>query len=200
MRLFRQPSRGDWSSVFMAMAHRLAPLAHSPCKPARTIVTPIAIGELIDKITILEIKAQRITDERKLNNVRHELALLVECQVNEAISHPRLDALKVISSRINAELWDLEDRLRQCEQNEDFGAQFVTLARAVYQRTTAAQRSSWKSTSCLIRRSSKRNRTRNRDGGETIRRSSASPLVSSVIKLTLEITLLRQNGSASLSS
>jgi hypothetical protein len=132
MRLFRQPLRGDWSSVFTAMAHRLAPLAHTPRKPAHTIVTPIAIGELIDKITILEIKAQRIADERKLNNVRHELALVAECQVKEAIGHPRLDALKTILSRLNAELWDIEDRLRLCEQNGDFGAQFVTLARAVY--------------------------------------------------------------------
>ena len=96
------------------------------------IQVPIAPGELIDKITILEIKAERITDARKLANVRSELAQLV--RVRDAIL-PRSDWLDEATSKLkalNGELWEIEDRIREHERRGDFGLGFVELARAVY--------------------------------------------------------------------
>ena len=75
MRLFRQSRRGVWSDVFEAMARELAPLSKRRGAP-RMLATPCSLGELIDKITILRIKAERIGEQEKLANVRRELALL----------------------------------------------------------------------------------------------------------------------------
>lgn len=99
----------------------------------RTIAIPSGVGELIDKITILEIKAQRIADPAKLSNVKTELDLLRESQRREGIDHPRLEALKSDLAAVNARLWDIEDEIRLCEKSADFGERFVALARAVYQ-------------------------------------------------------------------
>jgi hypothetical protein len=99
----------------------------------RTIAIPSGVGELIDKITILEIKSQRITDEAKLRNVRVELQLLLASQAREGIDHPRLAALKGVLAEVNARLWDIEDEIRLCEKIADFGERFIALARAVYQ-------------------------------------------------------------------
>ena len=75
MRLFRQARRGAWGDVFEAMAREATALAARRAAP-RTISTPCSLGELIDKITILRIKAERIREKEKLDNVRRELALL----------------------------------------------------------------------------------------------------------------------------
>jgi hypothetical protein len=99
----------------------------------RTIAIPGGAGELIDKITILEIKAQRIVDEAKLRNVAVELQLLRDTQDREAINHPRLEALKSDLAAVNARLWDVEDEIRICEKKAEFGPRFIELARAVYQ-------------------------------------------------------------------
>ena len=131
MRLFRQSRRGEWGHVFAAMAACVAPLAKTN-GAARQIAIPGAVGELIDKITILEIKARRIADEGKLRNVGVELSLLQESQKREGVAHPSLEALKNELAAVNAQLWDIEDDIRVCEQNGDFGDRFVALARAVY--------------------------------------------------------------------
>ncbi len=99
----------------------------------RTIAIPSAVGELIDKITILEIKTQRIGDAAKLRNVTRELDLLRESQSREGIDHPRLESLKSALAAVNAELWEIEDEIRICERKADFGERFIALARAVYQ-------------------------------------------------------------------
>jgi tetratricopeptide (TPR) repeat protein len=136
MRLFRQTLHGDWRDVFAAMAAAAGPLAEAP-RATRTIAMPGAVGDLIDRITILEIKARRIAEQAKLRNVETELALLAACQMSNGLAHPRLDALKQDLAAVNAWLWDVEDEIRVCEKNEDFGERFIALARDVYKTNDA---------------------------------------------------------------
>jgi len=101
---------------------------------AQPILVEIAPGELIDKITILEIKAERIADSQKLQNVRVELKVLEEARDRAISSSPELDALTARLKGINEALWDIEDAIRDCERNRDFGPAFVELARSVYRK------------------------------------------------------------------
>ncbi|MEJ2814650.1 MULTISPECIES: DUF6165 family protein [unclassified Caulobacter] len=96
------------------------------------ILAPVSAGELIDKITILRVKAARIGDAAKEANVRKELALLEEIAARELTSSPELDDLTDQLTEINAALWDIEDGKRDCERRQDFGPRFVELARRVY--------------------------------------------------------------------
>ena len=98
----------------------------------QTILTPVSIGELIDKITILEIKAERITDAAKLDNVRTELDGLWPLWLQQQAARPELAALKQQLKAINERMWDIQDQLRAKETAQDFGAEFITLARGVY--------------------------------------------------------------------
>ena len=99
----------------------------------QTVQIEIAPGELIDKITILQIKSARMTDSQKLKNVRVELDCLTRSR-DEAISGDRqLDALTTQLKEVNEKLWDIEDNIRRCEQQRDFGDTFIELARSVYQ-------------------------------------------------------------------
>ncbi|HEV7383977.1 MAG TPA: DUF6165 family protein [Phenylobacterium sp.] len=93
---------------------------------------PISWGELIDKLTILELKAARLSDPAALANVRRELAVLAPLEA--AASDARLPALRAALMEVNATLWDIEDRIREKEATADFGAAFVELARAVYRQ------------------------------------------------------------------
>lgn len=93
---------------------------------------PAPAGELFDKITILEIKCERITDARKLANVRAELAKLQLVCMQAAEETAALTALVAELKAVNGALWDIEDRIRECEREGDFGARFVALARSVY--------------------------------------------------------------------
>ncbi|WP_158816239.1 DUF6165 family protein [Methylocapsa sp. S129] len=134
MRLFRQSERGDWSGLFARITAALDPLVRqeSPAIPGQAIAIPGAVGELIDKITILEIKSERMSDAGKLRNVRNELRLLLALQKNEDLNPPPLDGLRTSLKAVNAELWETEDNIRICEKNDDFGPTFIALARAVY--------------------------------------------------------------------
>ena len=131
LRLFRQTQRGVWSDVFAAMAAALG--ARVPSGGAgRTIDIPGAVGELIDKIAILEIKGRRIDDPDKLANVRHELALLTAKLGMAGLDRVALAPLEAELAAVNEKLWDVEDEIRLCEKAGDFGERFVALARAVY--------------------------------------------------------------------
>ena len=99
---------------------------------ARSIEAPVAVGELIDKITILQIKAERIEDALKLANVRVELDLLVARRDAGVAPDPKIDALAARLKKINETLWDLEDEIRDCERRQEFGPAFVTLAPRIY--------------------------------------------------------------------
>ena len=97
------------------------------------ILVPISPGELLDKITILRIKAQRMTDRDKVANVRHELELL-EHTWSESARKSGVDvsAEERALEAVNARLWDIEDDIRDKEAQRAFDAQFIELARAVY--------------------------------------------------------------------
>jgi len=94
----------------------------------------VSVGELLDKITILEIKSERITDPEKLKNVTKELEVLTrtwrESPMSDRDVAPQIDALK----RVNEELWDIEDAIRRKEAAQAFDDEFIALARAVYHR------------------------------------------------------------------
>jgi hypothetical protein len=92
MRLFRQRRRGVWSDVFEAMAGEVAPLVERRTA-SHMVSTPCSLGELIDKITILRIKAERIGEPEKLANVRRELNLLERSARKDGASVPPIDLL-----------------------------------------------------------------------------------------------------------
>ncbi|MBD3740259.1 MAG: hypothetical protein IE930_06245 [Stenotrophomonas sp.] len=94
------------------------------------ILTPVSIGELIDKITILEIKAERIDDAAKLSNVRTELDGLLPLLQLQA--QPALAVLKQQLKAINERMWDIQDQLRDKEAAQVFDDAFIQLARGVY--------------------------------------------------------------------
>jgi hypothetical protein len=96
------------------------------------VETPIAIGELIDKITILEIKVQRFTDPAKMKNARAELDLLIERRDREIPSSDGLAKLAAELKAVNEAIWELEDDIRDCERRGDFGPDFVEVARQIY--------------------------------------------------------------------
>jgi hypothetical protein len=92
----------------------------------------VAPGEIIDKLTILEIKRERIADEAKRKNVAYEWDVLTRDLVAGVPSTPELEALRMKLKEINLKLWVIEDDIRDCERAKDFGPKFVELARAVY--------------------------------------------------------------------
>jgi transcriptional regulator of nitric oxide reductase len=96
------------------------------------ILIPISPGELLDKITILQIKAERIADPAKVANVKTELEML-EKVWSEAVSDD--DVIRALSAElksVNEALWEIEDDIRDEERNKRFGERFIELARAVY--------------------------------------------------------------------
>jgi len=98
------------------------------------IQTPVSYGELIDKITILEIKSRRIADEAKLANVRNELDMLNATWANSAASQTDISDERARLLAVNEALWDIEDNIRLMERAQTFDAAFIELARSVYFR------------------------------------------------------------------
>ncbi|HEY1943932.1 MAG TPA: DUF6165 family protein [Roseiarcus sp.] len=131
MRLFRQKTHGDWSGVFAQMAEALAAETRAN-EGGRLFAIPGGVGELLDKITILEIKVRRIADADKLRNVSRELALLEDSLREAGLEGATLEAKKAELATVNERLWNIEDEIRICEKNGDFGDGFIALARAVY--------------------------------------------------------------------
>jgi predicted nucleic acid-binding Zn-ribbon protein len=97
-----------------------------------TIVVEIAPGELIDKITILEIKLEYIRDETQLVNVRREYKSLINVLQKEIVQTDELSRLTSELKGVNGELWRIEDDIRGLERAKTFDADFVALARSVY--------------------------------------------------------------------
>ncbi len=98
----------------------------------RPIRVEIAPGELIDKITILEIKAERIADAAKRANVLAELATLTDARAAALRPDDEIDRLAAELRVVNEALWELEDDIRACDRAGDFGPRFVEMARTVY--------------------------------------------------------------------
>ncbi len=97
-----------------------------------TVTVETAPGELIDKITILEIKAARIADSDKVRNVQIELQTLADARDKVIPPSPELQSITEQLKAVNEQLWDIEDDIRECERRKDFGDQFIQLARSVY--------------------------------------------------------------------
>ena len=146
MRLFRQRERGDWNEVMERVAEALqkhfgngsvptqpaaVPQPSIKPEPIQDIQAPISLGELIDKITILQIKTEHLQDTA-LENVKKELEAL-ETTLNNLqlnIDTTLIQHLK----EVNQDLWQIEDDIRDQERQKNFGETFIRLARAVYQQ------------------------------------------------------------------
>ena len=98
----------------------------------KDILVPISPGELLDKITILRIKAARMKDAAKVANVKHELALLEKTWKDSGATGVNLGAEEANLTRVNEKLWVIEDDIRDEERAQRFGEKFIELARAVY--------------------------------------------------------------------
>ena len=96
------------------------------------INTPISPGELVDKITILEIKKEFIVDSNKLKNINYEYNLLMKIYNHDVSKTDGVDVLKTKLKNINLSLWKIEDDIRDCERDKIFDNTFVELARSVY--------------------------------------------------------------------
>ena len=96
------------------------------------IIVEVSIGELLDKISILEIKKQKIKDPEKLRFISNE-HLILKDQLNKNVkSDEKLEKLFQELKDINAKLWKIEDDKRECEKNKDFGDEFIKLSRDVH--------------------------------------------------------------------
>ena len=95
------------------------------------INTPISLGELIDKISILLIKEKKIKDVKKIDLIHEELTLLKKT-LNKVTKDSAIDDYLNQLTDINSALWKIEDELRDCEKNKEFDKKFIDLARSVY--------------------------------------------------------------------
>jgi len=96
------------------------------------ILVEVSVGELLDKISILEIKKEKIKDSQKLNFINDEYNVLKEQLTNNIKSDETLEKLFQSLKEINAKLWVIEDDKRMCEKNSDFGEKFIKLSRDVH--------------------------------------------------------------------
>tara|TARA_B100000475_G_C14790036_1_gene227280 strand:- start:104 stop:505 length:402 start_codon:yes stop_codon:yes gene_type:complete len=99
---------------------------------SKKILSEISAGELLDKISILEIKLGKIDNKNSLNEINKEYKLLKESQKTNIEDTEGVQELFDQIKAINLDLWDIEDKIRICEKNKDFGKNFIELARKVY--------------------------------------------------------------------
>jgi Family of unknown function (DUF6165) len=99
---------------------------------ALIVSIPVAPGELVDKIVILEIKSERIKDAAKLENVRREWSMLQECARVLPSTDGELVRLTTELRRVNERIWDLENAAREFERTKSFGDAFVAIVRQIY--------------------------------------------------------------------
>tara|TARA_Y100000590_G_scaffold324830_1_gene368445 strand:- start:836 stop:1225 length:390 start_codon:yes stop_codon:yes gene_type:complete len=96
------------------------------------ILIEVSVGELLDKLTILEIKQEKIKDLEKLKYIKDEYSVLKD-ELNKSVkSNPKLDELFSSLKKINEKLWVIEDDKRLCEKNSDFGEKFIKLSRDIH--------------------------------------------------------------------
>ena len=99
---------------------------------AKKIFAEISVGELMDKISILEIKQKNLKDKEKIKIVSKELESLNSCYQKNVHITDQIKLLYEDLKKINTKLWNIEDGKRDCERNGDFGEKFIKLARSVY--------------------------------------------------------------------
>jgi hypothetical protein len=117
--------KGNWAKVFAEMQAQVVPMSIPHI--------PTSWGELIDKITILEIKVERLTAEQARANATRELNLLREV-AGPVLASAETAALTARLKALNETLWEIEDRIRDHERSATFDAAFIELARSVYHR------------------------------------------------------------------
>jgi len=96
------------------------------------VTAPVSWGELLDKISILDIKREKLTNAQALANVEKERVALVAVRDRDGGLPPEAQALCDALRLVNQALWDIEDEIRDCERKSDFGDRFIELARSVY--------------------------------------------------------------------
>ncbi|TVS12500.1 MAG: hypothetical protein EA419_04760 [Wenzhouxiangella sp.] len=96
------------------------------------LLTPVSPGELLDKLSILDIKAERMTDSEKLVNVQRERELLGHVWNQSGLETDEIVLLRKQLKAVNEKLWEIEDAIREEERNRRFGDRFIELARSVY--------------------------------------------------------------------
>jgi tetratricopeptide (TPR) repeat protein len=139
-RLFRQTANGDWDGVFLRMAEALTELLDAQQAAAKNesyeqLKTPsveVSWGELLDKISILEIKAERMNSPVSLANVRRELEHLKSTLAALTPLPLTVDRKRASLRATNEKLWDLEDAIRACEAEQRFDSHFIDIARSIY--------------------------------------------------------------------
>ncbi len=131
MRLFRQTELGAWGPVFTRMAEQLQCLAAAGDRDS-LIQIEVSPGELLDRLTILQIKSERIAVVEKRARALAELAQLQRIREQRLPILEELARLEAELKHVNLAIWEVEDEVRLCERNEDFGERFVALARSVY--------------------------------------------------------------------
>ena len=96
------------------------------------ILSEISPGELLDKISILEIKLEKVKDKDRQKRIKNEYDILKKVQNSSIEMSDKIKDLYRSVSNVNNKLWDIEDKIRICEQNKNFGENFIELARGVY--------------------------------------------------------------------
>jgi hypothetical protein len=99
---------------------------------SKKILSEISAGELLDKISILEIKLKKIEDKNNLEEIKKEYKILQKIQNSSIKFDDKIKKLFDSIKKVNIKLWNVEDKLRVCEKNKDFGKNFIELAREVY--------------------------------------------------------------------
>ena len=99
---------------------------------SKKILAEISAGELLDKISILEIKIDKIKDSSNIAEITKEYKILKEVKDSQIESTEKLEKLYIEIKKINLNLWNIEDQIRICEKKKDFGENFINLARSVY--------------------------------------------------------------------
>ena len=145
MRLFRQGKTRDWNAVIKEVIgalsnimettlgnKRVLPSSGTGKKIQSSVKVEVSIGEFIDKLVILKIKAERITDPLKLGNITIELGILQSIYEKQISKSIKLDGLIEELWKVNNKLWDIEDALREKERHKRYDQDFIELARSVY--------------------------------------------------------------------
>ena len=96
------------------------------------ISSEISVGELLDKISILEIKLDMVNDDHKKKEIKKEYEILKKIQISSVKLEGEVSDLFKSLKKVNMTMWEIEDKIRICEKNKDFGDKFVELARGVY--------------------------------------------------------------------
>ena len=96
------------------------------------IIVEVSIGELLDKISILEIKQEKIKNPEKLKFINNEYSILKKQLENNIKSDQKINELFETLKKINSKLWDIEDNKRRCEKEKNFGEEFIKLSRDVH--------------------------------------------------------------------